>query len=86
MLEVLGYIKSNYSFEDNTSSLNEDEQEYIINTLTNTWVANNIDTKINFNDKDSVRELLFGNNIKHTSFSFDIEKDMPKVANILKKK
>ncbi|NFJ84615.1 helix-turn-helix transcriptional regulator [Clostridium botulinum] len=85
MLEVLGYIKSNYSFEDNTSSLNEDEQEYIINTLTNTWVANNIDTKINFNDKDSVRELLFGNNTKHTSFSFDIEKDMPKIANILKK-
>ncbi|WP_251861078.1 helix-turn-helix domain-containing protein [Clostridium sp. Marseille-Q2269] len=83
ILEILGYIKSNYSFKDNTSLLTNDEKEYIINTLTSTW-ENDIKTKINFKDKDSIRELLFGD-IESSMDNFDIEKDMPEIANILTK-
>ncbi|WP_373899314.1 helix-turn-helix domain-containing protein [Haloimpatiens sp. FM7315] len=83
MLEALGYIKSEYSFEDNTGCLDESEQEYIINTLTNAW-QNDIDTKIDFSNKDSLREILFGNNIKNCDDDFSIEKNMPMIAKLIK--
>jgi len=81
MLEVLGYVKSDYSFKDNTNTLTEDEREYIVNALAKTW-ENNINTKIDFSNRELLHKTLFGNNT-HTA-DLTIENAMPDIAEILK--
>lgn len=68
ILEVLGYIKSGYSFQDNTNVLKEEEREYIVNTLSETW-NNDVNTQIDFKDKKELHNVLFNESTATPSYN-----------------
>lgn len=82
VLEAVGYIKSDYSFEDKTNVLREEEKEYIVNAITTSW-DNNVNTDINFTDKQEIYNVLFGKT-KIKTESLDITKHFPKLSMLLR--
>lgn len=82
VLEAIGYIKSDYSFEDKTDVLSENEKEFIINSVISSWDGS-IKTDMDFTDKQELYKMLFGND-SFRQDNFDINKQFPKIAILLR--